>query len=70
MHSVCGMRGRSYLGGLASVRRHGGVQQELRPQVGRHHNDDVGEVDGATLTVRHTAVVQQRQQHIEHLGMR
>jgi hypothetical protein len=42
--------------------------QGVKP--GTHHDDHgVGEGHGAALGVGEAAVVQQRQQHVEHLGM-
>ena len=38
-------------------------------QVRRHDQHDVGEVDRATLAVGEAAVVEQLQQHVEHVGV-
>ena len=43
---------------------------ELAAEVRRHDDDDVLEVDRAALAVRQPAVVEQLQQHVEHLRMR
>ena len=41
-----------------------------RADVGGHDDDGVLEVHRATLTVRQTAVLENLQEHIEHIGMR
>ena len=51
--------------GLAGV-----LGDELAAEVRRHDDDDVLEVDRAPLAVGQAAVVEQLQQHVEHLGMR
>ena len=50
--------------------RHHGRFVRAGTEVARHHDDRVGEVDGATLAVGETAVVHQREQHVEDVGMR
>ena len=48
----------------------GPVLEELAADVGRHDDDGVAEVDRAPLTVGEAAVVEQLQQHVEHVGVR
>ncbi len=38
-------------------------------EVARHDEHGVGEVDGATLAVGEAAVVEQLEQHVEHVGV-
>ncbi|KOT22176.1 hypothetical protein DM52_2199 [Burkholderia mallei] len=43
---------------------------QLRAEIRRHHDHGVLEVDGAPLPVRHPAVVEHLQQHVEHVRVR
>ena len=43
------------------------VEDVRRSEVGRHDDDDVAEVDGAALSVSESAVVEELQQHVEHV---
>ena len=46
------------------------VEQQRRADVGGHDDDGVLEVDRATLTVGRATVVEDLQQHVEHVGVR
>ena len=54
---------------LARLRREQRVDEELRTEVRRHHEDDVAEVDRASLAVGQAAVVEDLQEDVERLGV-
>ena len=47
-----------------------GVEDELRPDVGREQDDGVAEVDRLTLAVGQDAVVEELEERVEDVGMR
>ena len=53
------------LGQIARV-----LGDEVAAEVRRHDDHDVLEVDRSTLAVRQASVVEELQQHVEHLGVR
>ena len=42
----------------------------MRPQIGRHYDHGIAEIDGAALAIRHPAIVENLKQHVEHVGVR
>ena len=47
-----------------------GFGDPLRAEVAGHDHDSVAEIHRAALRVRQAAVVEQLQQHIQHVGVR
>ncbi|MCO5578383.1 hypothetical protein L7F22_032224 [Adiantum nelumboides] len=57
-------------GGRAEAERGAVPGDQLRPDVGRHDDHRVAEVDGAALAVGEPAVVEHLQQRVEHVRVR
>ena len=46
------------------------LRQNVRAQVGGEDDDGIFEIDGAALTIRQTTVVENLEQHVEHILVR
>jgi len=55
--------------GLDLTGRRDPVDEVLRPDVGRHDDHGVPEIDSAALGVGEASVVEDLQQHVEHVGV-